>query len=203
MSTVSSLRPNYHLFIALIFDLEQDWQPRGISNGKPRFTCIVCQDGLEWKAADCKAHECTQGHVQRLRNFKSPLPKGDSRNPTASTSTSQASTNCVLTEDALHALLISATSQPNQPRYPLSHPNHNIYADPTSHSGSGSPATGAGFNWGLYEIENMIADPTPQEQLLNDISQATLEFLNEDISDFEDDGDLSDSDNDAGTCSAY
>lgn len=56
---------------------------------------------------------------------------------------------------------------------------------------------------GLYEIENTIADPTPQERLLNDISQATLEFLNEDISDFEDDGDLSDSDNDAGTCSSY
>lgn len=187
----------------LIFDLEQDWQPRGISNGKPHFTCIVCQDGLERKAADCKAHERTQGHVQRLRNFKfkSPLPEGDGRNLTSSTTTSQASTNRALTEDALRALLISATSQPNQPRYSLGHPNHNVH-DPT-HSRSGSPATSAGFNWGLYEIENTIADPTPQERLLNDISQATLEFLNEDISDFEDDGDLSDSDNDAGTCSSY
>ena len=131
------------------------------------------------------------------------MPEGDSRNPTPSTSNSQASTNRVLSEDALHALLISATSQPNQPRYPLDHPNYNVYGDPTSHSRSGSPANGAGFNWGLYEIENTIADPTPQEQLLSDISQATLEFLNEDISDFEDDGDLSDSENDDGTCSAY
>jgi hypothetical protein len=89
-------------------------------------------------------------------------------------STSQASTNRALTEDAL---LISATPQPNQPRYPLGgHPNHNVHSDPT-HSRSGSPATSAGFNWGLYEIESTIADPTPQEWLLNDISQATLEFL--------------------------
>jgi hypothetical protein len=92
---------------------------------------------------------------------------------------------CQLTEDALRALLISATSQPNQPRYPLGHPNHNIYSDPnfsSSRGRSGSPATGAILNWGLYEIENTIADPTPQEHLLNDISQATLEFLNQDIS---------------------
>jgi len=141
------------LFITLI-DLEQDWQPRGISNGKPRFTCIVCQDGLERKAAHCKAHERTQGHVRGLRT-----------------------TSRALTEDALRALLISATSQPNQPRYPLGHPNQNVYGDPMSHSRS---ATGAAFNWG-HEIENTIAEPTPQ-----DISQATLEFLNEDISDFED-----------------
>ena len=132
------------------------------------------------------------------------MPQGDGRNPTPSTSTSEASTNRALTEDALRALLVSASSQPNQPRYPLSHPNQNVYGDPMSHSRSASaasPATGTGFNWGLYEIENTIADPTPQEQLLNDISQATLEFLNEDISDFEDD-DASDSDNDARTCSA-
>ena len=194
MSTVSSWRP-CRLFITLI-DLEQDWQPRGISNGKPRFTCIICQDGLDRKAADCKAHERTQGHVRGLRNFKSPLPEGDGSNPTLSTSTSQASTNRAWTEDALRALLISATSQPNQPRYPLSHPNQNVCGDPMLHSRSGSPATGAGFNRGLYEIENTIADPTP-----HDISQATLEFLN-DISDFKDDGDLSDSDKDAGN-SAY
>ena len=135
------------------------------------------------------------------------MPEGDGRlgNPAPSTSTSQASTNRALTEDALRALLISATSQPHQHRYPPSHPNHNIYGDPTSHSRSGSPATGTGtgFNWNLYEIEDTIADPTPQEQLFSDISQATLEFLNEDISDFEDDGGLSDSDNDDGMYSAY
>lgn len=106
----------------------------------------------------------------------------------------------MLTEDALCALLISATSQPNQPCYPLSHPKHNIYGDLTLHNtGSGSPATGAGFNQGLYEIDNTIVDPTLQGQLLNNISQAMLEFLNEDISDFKDNGDLSNSDHDTST----
>jgi len=101
---------------------------------------------------------------------KMALPQGDSRNPMPSTSTSEASTNHALTEDALRAFLVSASSQPNQPRYPLGHPNQNVYGDPMSHSRSASaasPATSTGFNWGLYEIENMITDPTPQEQLLN------------------------------------
>ncbi|KAF8957514.1 hypothetical protein BDZ97DRAFT_2079129 [Flammula alnicola] len=174
------------------------WQPRGISKGKPLFTCLVCQDGLERKAADCKAHESTQGHIQRLR-LKSPSPEDVRGNPTPSTSTSQAPTNRALTEDALRALLVSATSQRDQPLYPPGHPNLNVYGDPnflTSHSRSDSPATGAILDWGLYEFENTIADPTPQDQLLDDISQATLAFLNEDISDFEVD-DPSDSDNDA------
>jgi hypothetical protein len=129
-----------------------------------------------------------------------PSPEVDSSNPTPSTSTSQAPANRALTEDALRALLVSATFQPDQPRYPPGHPNLNFYSEPNflaPHSRSGSPP-GAILDWGLYESENTIADPTSQEQLVNDISQATLAFLNEDISDFEVD-DLSDSDNDAGT----
>ena len=182
-----------------------DWQAWGISNNRPLFSCLVCQDGLDRKVADCKAHECTQGHIQRLRRFKSPSPDVDNSNPTLSTSTSQAPTNCALTEDALHALFVSAIFQPDQPHYPPGHPNLNLYSKPNflaPHSGrSGSPPDTI-LDWGLYESENTIADPISQEQLVNDISQATLAFLNEDISDFKVD-DLLDSDNDASTFSEH
>jgi len=129
----------------------------------------------------------------------SPSPEGDSSNPTPSTSTSQTPTGYALSEDALRALLISATPDPHQARYPLGHPNHNLYGNPrpSSPGRSGSSAAGGILDWGLYELENTLADPTPQDQLFSDISQATLQFLNEDISDFEAD-DFSDSDDGAG-----
>lgn len=149
---------------------------------------------------DCKAHERTQGHVQRLKRFTSPSPEGDSSNPTPSTS--QTPADRALSEDALRALLISATPDPHQARYPPGHPNHNVYGNPTSHGRFGSPAAGGILDWGLYELENTVADPTPQEQLFSDISQATLQLLNEDISDFEVD-DVSDSDDGAGMFFAY
>lgn len=118
----------------------------------------------------------------------------DSSNPTPSTSTSQTPSGHALSEDALRALLISATSDPHQARYPLGHPNHNVYVNRAS---PGSPRAGGILDWGLYQLENTLADPTPQDQLFSDISQATLQFLNEDISDFKAD-DFSDSDDGAG-----
>lgn len=110
-----------------------DWQACRISNNKLLFSCLVCQDGLDRKVSDCKAHECSQGHIQRLRRFKKSLsPEVDSSNPMLSTSTSQALTNHALTKDALRALLVSATFKPAQPRYPHSHPNLNLYSEPNS-----------------------------------------------------------------------
>ena len=165
----------------------KDWEPRGSSKGRALFSCLVCQVGLEQKVADCKAHEHTQGHAQGLKRFT------DSSNPTPSTSTSQTPSGHVLSEDALHALLISATSDPHQARYPLGHPNHSIYIN---HASPGSPQAGGTLDWGLYQLENTLADPTPQDQVFSDISQVMVQFLNEDISDFKPDN-FSDSDDGA------
>ena len=106
-------------------------------------------------------------------------------NPT--TSGPQIPTHTLLTEDALCALLTSLSAHPHQLPYPAKHPL--VYGElnfPMS-PGSPGPSPATGLNWNPYEaLEDTHAEQSYEDQLREDIAQATLDYLNGDISDLED-----------------
>ena len=152
---------------------------------KTLYVCKVCRDGRPREPYNCKAHDATQVHKDAITTLEAVPPFADETrgNPTAN---AHVPTHDLLTEDGLHALLVSLTGQPNQPLYPPGHPV--TYGEPnfTTHARSPSPATG--INWALYEMfEETSAERPFEVQLAEDIAQATLSFLNGSDSEFGDD----------------
>ena len=95
-------------------------------------------------------------------------------------------THDLLTEDALRALVVSLTAQPQQPAYPPRHPL--VFGEPNFPNSQSSPerSPATGINWALYEtLEDTVAEQPFEDQLTQDIAQATLDFLNDNDSDFE------------------
>lgn len=91
-----------------------------------------------------------------------------------------------LTEDALQALLASSTLRPNQPMYLDGHPL--LYGKPNfpgteDISETRSPFSGIG--WGVSCDGELQAEQSTEAILQAQMCQATLDYLNADISDDE------------------
>ena len=130
--------------------------------------------------------------MRRLQRFDAEINSAARGNPTQSTSQVPSPLDSLILEDALRALLASASSQPNQPLYRPGHPN--VYAEPNFPASARSSSPVTGIDWNLLEAyEDPVPDQekSPQDQLRENLCQATLDFLNYDrVSDF---GDPSDS----------
>jgi hypothetical protein len=103
-----------------------------------------------------KDHEKTAKHIEALADFEQP--------------------------NALGALLASATGNSHyHPLIPPSPPDHS-----GSWSGPHSPVTGAGINWNLLEaMENTMLEESPLQEYIQSVSQASLDFINSDLSEDE------------------
>ena len=107
-----------------------------------------------------------------------------------------------MTEDALRALITSLSANPHQPPYPAEHPL--IYGEPNfpRSPGSPGPSPATGLDWNVYEaLEDTHAERSYKDQLREDIAQATLNFLNGDISDLED-AERSDAESSSADCTS-
>ena len=79
-------------------------------------------------------------------------------------------------------MLLAATGNYSQPLYPNSHPAVPPGADFTQNSPS--PATG--IDWNLFEATgDTELEPSPLQKVFAQVSQASLDFLNADLSDEE------------------
>ena len=140
------------------------------------YSCLVCQDPRERNPSNCRNHEKTQTHQQNLLIFQSePLrttPVSESSQPLPTT------VNQAVQEDALRALIRSITATPDQPPYPLDFP------ELLSPTGDDAP-TLTGLQWNLDE--SLVLDDDPWKDAASRVAQATLDFLNGDLSGDEDD----------------
>ena len=103
-------------------------------------------------------------------------------NPT--TSGLQIPTHALLTEDALciMMLLTSCSAHPHQPPYPPMSP------------GSPGPSPSTGLNWNLYEaLDDTYTEQSYEDQLREDITQATLDL---------EDGECSDAESSSASCTS-
>ena len=133
------------------------------------FVCLPCRDNHERQIHHLKHHEKTAKHIEALADFEG---SSSSHRPVVN---NQA--------DALGALLASATANPNPSQYQFSMP-----PSPPDHSGSWpvprSPVTN--INWDLLEAtENTMLEESPLQDYIQSVSQASLDFINGDISDDE------------------
>lgn len=95
-----------------------------------------------------------------------------------------AATARILTDDALHQLLASLTSNPHlHPPYPSSS-HQTVYGEPNFPNmpqGSDHIPSHTGINWlGFSALEDSVAEDTPYDELRNFVAQKTLNFLNGD-----------------------
>jgi len=159
-----------------------DYNPVDLGN-KILYVCKACCDGRPREPFNCKAHNETQVHKDAIVAFDNGPPSEDDNRGNSGSTSAQIPTHDLLTEDALRALVVSLTAQPHQPLYPSGHPL--VYGEPNFPTSPGpSPATGV--NWTLYEtLEDTVAEQSFEVQLTQDIAQATLDFLNDDDSDFD------------------
>ena len=123
----------------------------GQRDGNYFYRCLVCQDGLERKPFDCQRHEGRQEHT-----FDAEVNSAARGNSTQLTSQVPSPLDSVILEDALRALLASASSQPNQPLYLPGHPN--VYGEPNFPTSARSPSPVTGIDWNLLEA---YEDPVP------------------------------------------
>lgn len=147
------------------------------------FLCELCRDEHPRLARNCPTHEKTQKHQDALKAAQNPrLPSPSARPPHI--------THQTVSEDALRALLASASSRPQQPLYPHGHPL--LYGEPNFPNHPQSPPPVTGINWGVYStFEDTQADLSPEALLRAQVCQATLDYLNGDsgnISDFDNEG---------------
>jgi hypothetical protein len=160
-----------------------DWEERRKPNGKSLFVCLPCQDNRERQIHHLKDHEKTTKHIEALADFEEQLSNAASG---SSSSHPPVISNQAVTDDALRALLASATANPSQPLY---HDDHPLIPPATpDHSGSWqgphSPVTG--INWNLLEAtENTMLETSPLQEYIQRVSQASLDFINGDLSEDE------------------
>jgi hypothetical protein len=146
------------------------------------YSCLVFQDPRERTAGNCRSHENTQSHQQNLLRFQSepsrtaPVPEpSQTPIPDLSLQANQ--------QKILEALVrsITGTARPNQPHYPQLEPQDfpGLLPNPT-HSET-SDLTG--LRWDLDE--SLQLDDDPWREAASRVAQASLDFLNGDLSDGE------------------
>jgi len=156
-----------------------DWTCRVKPNGTSVYICEVCLDNRERTSYHCKQHEQTEKHQEALRNY---------HRPSTSTQTPgylPATLDEVVIDDAVRALLASATSNPDEhPLYPPDHPSLPLDTDFENNACSPSPVTG--INWGLYAArEDPQVSLSPIQEALAYVAETSLHFLDGNLSEDE------------------
>ena len=128
------------------------------------FVCLPCQDNRERQIHHLKDHEKTAKHIRALADFddssSSHLPVNNQA-------------------DALGALFASATANPSQH-------HHLIPPTPPDHSAAWpAPPSPTGINWNLLEATENTMLEEPLQEYLQSVSQASLDFINGNLSEDE------------------
>lgn len=191
------------IIISHTFNPRSDYEPVEVDS-QIFYVCKACGDGRRREPHNCKTHDSTNAHKAAVDNFgKEPLSDNDESEDRGNpTSGPQIPTHDLLTEDALRALLTSLSAHPHQPPYPAEHPL--VYGEPNFPRSPGSPrpSPATGLDWNVYEaLEDTQAERSYEDQLREDIAQATLDFLNGDISDLED-GERSEAESSSADCTS-
>ena len=151
----------------MIAVLKLDWKSRN-KGGSLVYSCLVCGDGREKVASNCKDHENTYTHQQNLKRYKTPTQISSS-----SSAVSSFPTNCdineAIPEDNVRALLRSITAKPDNSHYPPDFPTR-----------SPSPGTLSGISWNPHD--ELILDDDPRKNTASRLVQSTLNFINGDLS---------------------
>ncbi|PPQ76395.1 hypothetical protein CVT26_015365 [Gymnopilus dilepis] len=152
----------------------KNWNRRVRGDGVAVFSCKICQDPRERTANNCARHEGTKVHRDAL---------GDPAEPQLGGLHSQAVNNGVVFEDALRSFLLSASNDFSQPLYPPNHPSLPTACDRAQRS----PSPVTGIDWNILEAlgEETSFEPSPMQEAFSRIAQASLDFLNSDLSDDE------------------
>jgi hypothetical protein len=191
-------------FLTCLINSRSDYEPVEVDSQILYYVCKACGDGRQREPHNCKTHDSTNAHKAAIEIFdKGPLSSDDDKDRrNSATSGPQIPTHDLLTEDALRALLTSLSAHPHQLPYPAEHPL--VYGEPNfpRSPGSPGPSPATGLDWNLYEaLEDTQAERSYEDQLREDIAQATLDFLNGDISDLED-GERSDTESSSTDCTS-
>jgi len=148
------------------------------------YSCLVCQDPRERLAYNCKSHEQSIAHQNHLKSFHPTTPNvlGTSQSPHPSSSVPTAVTpDEVIKEDVIRALIRSLSAQPGQPWYPTTHPQASGSTAASTSTSRLSPVTG--IDWNVFEaLEDTTLEYDPLQQAAERIAQASLDFLNGDLS---------------------
>jgi hypothetical protein len=162
------VRVDYHQPLPSAYP-HPDYEP--VDQGsKILYVCKACRDGRPREPFNCKAHDETQVHQDAITTFENtPHPDDDNR-ANSWKGSPRIPTHDLLTEDALRALVVSLTAQPQQRPYPPGHPL--VYGEPnfpTSQSSPGpSPVTGV--NWTLYQtLEETVAEQSTSTTLVTSL----------------------------------
>jgi hypothetical protein len=175
-----------HQVLELENILNLDWEKRQKPSGKSLFVCLSCRDNRERQIHHLKDHEKSAVHIEALADFEEQL----SNAATGSGRSLSSRSHPVNEADALQALLASATANPSQYHYdhllipPSSSPSDHSgsWQNPLAHSESPRP----GINWNLLEAtENTILENSPLQEYIQSVSQASLDFINGDLSEDE------------------
>uniref|UniRef100_A0A8H7XVA1 Uncharacterized protein n=1 Tax=Psilocybe cubensis TaxID=181762 RepID=A0A8H7XVA1_PSICU len=168
----------------MVFGIDPAVVQRQVVHGQTLYYCRVCQDTKGRQKHHLNEHFNTTKHQTALQAFHTK------EKSSASSQTSLPPVNkSLLLEDALRAILVSASRQPHQPLYPANDPRlSRVSAAPSSTTLSTvSPLTR--IDWNLFNDDEIMSDPSPIDFASAQICQATLDFLNSNNeSDGSDDG---------------
>jgi hypothetical protein len=172
-----------------ILNLNLDWKSQE-KNGSLVYSCLVCQDPRERLAFNCKSHEQSEAHKINLKSFQLPVSSstlnvlGATQNPHSS------NVDDVIKEDAIRALILSISARPG---HPTTHPG-GLPLPSSSGSASAAAATFeststqsdspfTGIDWNMFEaLEDTTLQYDPLQNAAERIAQASLDFLNGDLS---------------------
>ena len=173
--------------------LNLDWKRRE-RRGALLYSCLVCQDPQERTAGNCRSHENTQSHQQNLLRFQNepstsaaaPVPD-PSQTPSPDSSIPRTDHQAFHAENPiLQALVRSITAKPNQLQdldFPGLLPNGpNPTGSYSTHSEIMTPDP-TGLHWDVDE--SLQLDDDPWKDAASRVAQATLDFLNGDLLDGE------------------
>ncbi|PPQ80318.1 hypothetical protein CVT26_008276 [Gymnopilus dilepis] len=150
------------------------WTRRVRADGTEVFNCKPCADNRERLAFNIAGHEITTTREKALKRFKAAQSQAEKR--------SQAVNPAAIIEDALRTLLFATSGNPSQPLYPVSHPS----LPPGANASQNTPSPVTGIDWNLLEaVGNTEFEPSQSQQILAQVSQVSLDFLNGDLSDEE------------------
>jgi hypothetical protein len=154
------------------------------------FVCLLCQDNRERQVHHLKDHEKSAKHLEALADFQERLSNAAPTASGSSVSHPPLISDQVIVGDALRALLASATADPSQPLYRHDHPLIPASPPPDA-SGSDEPWQGphsqvSGINWRMLRArENTTLESSPLQEYVQSVAQASLDFINEDLSEDE------------------
>ena len=161
-----------------------DWEKRRKPDGKLLFVCLPCQDHRERQIHHLKDHEKTAKHIAALANFDN-----SEQLEMSNVGSSSSHPPVINKPDALQALLMSALENPSQHWQDDDyHPVIPRSQSPPDHSASwqGPNLPVAGINWDLLEAtETTTLEDFPLQEYIQSVSQASLDFINGDLSEDE------------------